>query len=120
MGNLPYKDFVKLLQISQLHVYLTYPFVLSWSLLEAIAIGACILGSDTTPLHEAITHGQTGELIDFFDVRELAQSTARLMRDGSLRSRYSQAAREFAIANYDLKTVCLPRQIQWAEGLAHL
>lgn len=120
LGNLPYEAFIKLLQVSQLHVYLTYPFVLSWSLLEAMAAGACILGSDTTPLHEAITHGQTGELVDFFDVQGLAESTARLMKDGSLRSFYSQAAREFAIKNYDLKTVCLPRQIQWAEGLADL
>src|SRR5690606_20099270 len=57
VGKLPYRDFVHLLQLSSVHVYLTYPFVLSWSLLEAMSIGCAIVASDTRPLHEAIRHG---------------------------------------------------------------
>lgn len=120
IGHLPYDAFIQLLQVSRLHIYLTYPFVLSWSLLEAMAVGACILGSDTKPLHEAITHKHTGELVDFFDSKALADATHQLITNDERRTMYSAAARQFAIENYDLKKVCLPKQVQWVESLADL
>jgi len=65
LGHVPYQQFVQLLQLSTVHVYLTYPFVLSWSLLEAMSVGCAIVASDTAPLREAILHDETGRLVDF-------------------------------------------------------
>ena len=117
LGNIPYQYFIPLLQLSTVHVYLTYPFVLSWSLLEAMSVGCAIVASDTQPLHEAIRHDETGRLVNFFDVRGLANEVCALMDDSAARQRLGANARTFAQANYDLKTVCLPRQLAWVEGL---
>jgi glycosyltransferase involved in cell wall biosynthesis len=113
LGTIDYPRFINLLQVSRVHVYLTYPFVLSWSLLEAMSCGCSIVASDTQPLHEAIKHDETGLLVDFFDHDALADSVTRLLDDEDTRVRLGKAAREFAIENYDLKSVCLPKQIQW-------
>lgn len=118
VGKLPYKDFVHLLQLSSVHVYLTYPFVLSWSLLEAMSIGCAIVASDTQPLHEAIRHDETGRLVNFFDIHGIADEVVRLLESPDERARLGKNAREFAIANYDLKTVCLPRLLEWVKTLA--
>jgi glycosyltransferase involved in cell wall biosynthesis len=119
LGNLPYHLFISLLQISTVHVYLTYPFVLSWSLLEAMSIGCAIVASNTQPLHEAICHGKTGRLVDFFDVAGLANEVCELLDDPKSRAQLGINARLFAQENYDLRTVCLPQQIKWVEGLQH-
>ena len=117
VGTIPYNQFITMLQLSTLHVYLTYPFVLSWSLLEAMSVGCAIVASDTQPLHEAIQHDQTGRLVNFFDVSKLTNEVCALLDDPKSRARLGKNAREFAKANYDLKTVCLPRQLQWVQGL---
>ncbi|MBM5799061.1 MAG: glycosyltransferase, partial [Cyanobacteria bacterium K_Offshore_0m_m2_072] len=117
LGNIPYQYFIPLLQLSTVHVYLTYPFVLSWSLLEAMSVGCAIVASDTQPLHEAIRHDETGRLVDFFDGAVLANEVCALLDDPAARQRLGQNARQFAQANYDLQTVCLPRQLAWVEGL---
>lgn len=117
LGNIPYQYFIPLLQLSTVHVYLTYPFVLSWSLLEAMSAGCTIVASDTQPLHEAIKHDETGRLVNFFDVAGLTNEVCALLDDPAARQRLGANARAFAQANYDLKTVCLPRQLQWVEGL---
>ena len=117
LGNVPYQYFVPLLQLSTVHVYLTYPFVLSWSLLEAMSAGCAIVASDTQPLHEAITHGETGRLVDFFDAPALAREVCSLLGDGPARQRLGTKARQFAQRNYDLQSVCLPRQLQWVQDL---
>lgn len=116
LGTIDYARFINLLQVSRAHVYLTYPFVLSWSLLEAMSVGCSIVASDTQPLHEAIKHNETGLLVDFFDHSALADSVTRLLDDEDTRVRLGKAAREFAIENYDLKSVCLPMQLQWVEA----
>ncbi|MBF0573579.1 MAG: glycosyltransferase family 4 protein [Desulfamplus sp.] len=113
LGNIPYEHFIPLLQLSTVHVYLTYPFVLSWSLLEAMSAGCAIVASNTKPLHEAIFHEKTGELVDFFDVDGLADSVCNLLDDPYKRVRIGSNARAFAKANYDLKTICLPGQLDW-------
>jgi len=117
LGNLPYQQFIPLLQLSTVHVYLTYPFVLSWSLLEAMSAGCAIVASDTAPLREAIEHDKTGCLVDFFDAQQLAEQVSALLANADQRQRLGNAARHFAQANYDLKTQCLPKQISWVEQL---
>jgi glycosyltransferase involved in cell wall biosynthesis len=117
LGHVSYQHFIPLLQLSTVHVYLTYPFVLSWSLLEAMSAGCAIVASDTQPLHEAITHNETGRLVNFFDAQALASQVCDLLDKPEERQRLGANARVFAQQNYDLKTVCLPKQLAWVEGL---
>lgn len=117
LGKVPYSHFVTLLQLSRVHVYLTYPFVLSWSLLEAMSVGCAIVGSDTAPVREVIAHNQTGRLVDFFDKQALSNEVCDLLDDAITRQKLGHAARENAIAHYDLKTVCLPAQLSWIDRL---
>lgn len=119
LGNIAYQHFIPLLQLSRVHVYLTYPFVLSWSLLEAMSAGCAIVASDTQPVREAIVHDQTGRLTDFFDVGQLTDEVCGLLADSAARERLGAAARRFAQEHYDLETVCLPAQLQWVESLAN-
>jgi glycosyltransferase involved in cell wall biosynthesis len=118
LGNIPYEYFIPLLQLSTVHVYLTYPFVLSWSLLEAMSVGCAIVASDTQPLLEAISHDSTGRLVNFFDPQALAVEVCELLDNSAERARLGANAREFAKANYDLNTICLPKQLAWVRRLA--
>jgi glycosyltransferase involved in cell wall biosynthesis len=116
MGKVPYPQFVSLMQVSRAHAYLTYPFVLSWSMIEAMAAGCHIVGSATRPVQEALEHGKTGTLVDFFDVAgwsaALTEALAHPERFAPLRI----AARQRAIARYDLQSHCLPKMIDFVEG----
>ena len=118
IGKLPYTRFAALLAVSRVHVYLTYPFVLSWSLLEAMSTGAAIVASDTAPVREAITDGETGRLVDFFDRDALVTEIAALLDDDAARAALGRAARAHVTARYDLETVCLPAQLAWIDRLA--
>ena len=117
LGNIPYENFIPLLQLSMVHVYLTYPFVLSWSLLEAMSVGCAIVASDTKPLHEAIKHNETGRMVDFFDTKALNKEICNLLDDPKARQVLGENARAFAMANYDLQKICLPRQLAWVNSL---
>jgi glycosyltransferase involved in cell wall biosynthesis len=119
VGYIDYKHFIPLLQLSTVHVYLTYPFVLSWSLLEAMSCGCAIVASDTAPLREAIVDDHTGLLTDFFDAKQLSNQVVRLLENPDLRDRLGKAARAFAVENYDLKTVCLPKMLSYIKTLAN-
>ena len=109
MGRVPYTDFLSLLQVSSAHVYLTYPFVLSWSMLEAMAAGAFVIGSSTPPVEEVIRDGENGWLVDFFDIEamsgRLSEALAKRRDVGALRL----AARETVETKYALKD-CLRQQ----------
>jgi len=112
VGKLPYADYLSLLQISSLHVYLTYPFVLSWSLLEAMSVGCQILASTTPPVTEMMVDRETGFLIDFFDHRNLAAKAIDLMQgDGSPDVRLN--ARNFVCKNMDYQSVIRRRWLDW-------
>ena len=117
LGHVSYQHFIPLLQLSKVHVYLTYPFVLSWSLLEAMSAGCAIVASDTQPLHEAIKHNETGRLVNFFDHQALAQQVCDLLDQPKERQRLGANARAFAQQHYDLHRVCLPTQLAWVESL---
>lgn len=119
LGQVPYPQFIALLQLSRVHIYLTYPYVLSWSLLEAMSAGCTIVASNTPPLKEAIIDGQTGRLVDFFDTAALANTVCELLDNAQEAQRLGQNARVFAQENYDLQSVCLPKQLAWVKGLVN-
>ena len=116
-GRIPYKSFVALMQITRVHVYLTYPFVLSWSLLEAMSAGAAVVASDTPPLREVIVDGENGRLFPFFDRGALVDRVCELLVDHGQRQALGHAAREHVRAHYDLSRICLPRQLEWIDQL---
>ena len=111
VGKIPYPAFLHLLQLATVHTYLTYPFVLSWSLLEAMACEAAIVASDVAPVREVMSDGETGRLVDFFDGGALVDRICELLDDPAQRQRLGSAARELVIDRYDLKSRCLPQQL---------
>jgi glycosyltransferase involved in cell wall biosynthesis len=118
VGNLTFRQYLTVLQLSAVHVYLTYPFVLSWSLLEALATGCHVIGSRTPPVEEVIVDGQNGELVDFFDTDGLADRICAGLRDGADQRRLRMAARDSICRRYDLRTICLPAQLALLQHLA--
>lgn len=113
LGRLPYAKYLRALQVSSLHVYLTYPFVLSWSMLEAMSAGCLVLGSATAPVQEVIRDGENGYLTDFFDASTLAQRAADLLASRHELAAVRRAARETIRAAYDLEAICLPRLLEF-------
>ena len=79
VGQIPYPDLIKMLQVSAAHIYLTYPFVLSWSSMEAMACGCAMVASDTPPVREVIQDGHNGYLVDFFDPQALADKLCEML-----------------------------------------
>ncbi|MXQ12752.1 glycosyltransferase [Microvirga makkahensis] len=114
VGNLPYDQFVRVLQISSAHVYMTYPFVLSWSSIEAMALECRIVASDTAPVREIVTDGVNGRLFPFFDHKALAERVRETLAEKEKSAAMAKEARRIAVERYDYETVCLP---QWREFL---
>ena len=109
LGMLEYGEYLKLLQVSSVHVYLTYPFVLSWSFIEALASGCLIIGSATAPVLEVLRDGHNGLAVDFFKVRQLANRIEAALAEPENMQALRRAARATAIAQFDLKRLLLPR-----------
>lgn len=107
MGHLPYTDYLRALQISSAHVYLTYPFVLSWSLLEAMSAGCLVIGSDTAPVRELL-NDDNGIVVPFFDHARLADTVVEALADPERHQARRAAARATIRDRYDLATTCLP------------
>lgn len=120
VGTLSRFQFTQVLQISSVHVYLTYPFVLSWSLLEAMSVECAIVASDTAPVQEFIQHDKTGVLTPFFDQKQLVDNISLLLDNPEKRAEMGKAAREEILRKYDLKTVCLPNMLDWVEALGRV
>jgi glycosyltransferase involved in cell wall biosynthesis len=122
LGHLPYQQYLTVLQISTVHVYLTYPFVLSWSLVEAMAAGCLVIGSRSAPVEEVICDGENGQLVDFFDVEGLGNRIANaLAGDGDgVNDSIRAAARQTVIARYELNSVCLPAYLNLLRSLLQI
>ena len=116
LGRVPYADYLRILQISACHVYLTYPFVLSWSCLEAMSAGCLVVGSRTAPVEEVITHGQTGWLVDFFDHAALAAQVVEVLATREALGGVRESARQRVVERYDLASNCLPRLVELIVG----
>ena len=117
VGRVAYADYLRLLQVSTCHAYLTYPFVLSWSCIEALAAGCRVAGSATPPVREVIAPGHNGLLFDFFDVPGLARTVSDVLQDPRAYDPLAETAVREAQAKYDLETACKPRQVQWLAAL---
>ena len=118
VGNLDHIRYLQVLQKSWVHVYLTIPFVLSWSMLEAMSCGCALVGSSTAPVQEVIQHNENGLLTDFFDPEALAQNTGALLNNRTQAQRLGRAARATIEQKYSLKK-CLPRQLALMELVAN-
>lgn len=111
LGLISYQNLQKVYQISAAHVYLSFPYVLSWSMLEAMSCGALVIGSETDPVKEIIEHGNTGLLVPFTDARALASAMFTAIKTPAIFSEVRARAREHIKDNYDLKK-CLSQQIE--------
>lgn len=111
LGKVPYAVFLKILQVSRVHVYLTYPFVLSWSMLEAMSAGCMVVGSRTAPVEEVIRDGENGLLVDFFRPAEIAERVVAALAEPERFAELRARARQTVVEGYDLKRICLPEQL---------
>jgi glycosyltransferase involved in cell wall biosynthesis len=114
-GYLPYEDYLRALQISSAHVYLTYPFVLSWSLLEAMSAGCLVIGSDTAPVREVLGN-ENGILVPFFDTGQLADRIIDALAHRERFRKLRAAARQTILDKYDLAQTCLPALVNLVRG----
>jgi glycosyltransferase involved in cell wall biosynthesis len=113
-GRIPPEDLSKLLAATDLHIYLTVPFVLSWSMMNAMSCGAVVLGSATPPVMEMIREGENGLLTDFFDVEGFAIKAVKVLRDPAAFRPLGAAAERTIEEKYSLEAV-LPAMLKMYE-----
>lgn len=111
-GRLPYSQYLKVLRASSVHVYLTRPFVLSWSVLEAMSAGCLVVASNTPPVTEVIQDGVNGVLVDFFSPQEIAARIEEALENPDRMLHLRMMARKTILDKYDLATL-LPRHLEW-------
>ena len=114
---LPYDEYLQVLQASSVHIYLTRPFVLSWSMLEALATGCLIVASDTAPVTEVIEDGINGLLVNFFDPQQISDRVIEALDNPEKMSTIRTKARETILESYDLANL-LPQHLQWVKESA--
>lgn len=103
LGRVPYQTYLNALQISSAHVYLTVPFVLSWSALEAMAAGCLVIGSDTAPVKEVIEHGKNGLLVNYFSPSSIADAVDEALNHPDRMKPLRAAARAYVCERYHVK-----------------
>ncbi|TCV82366.1 glycosyltransferase [Sulfurirhabdus autotrophica] len=103
LGKIPYAHYLALLQVSTAHIYLTVPFVLSWSMLEAMAAGCLVIGSDTAPVREVLQHGKNGLLVDFFSPQQIADAVDEVLGHPDRMHSIRQAARQTIVEQYEVQ-----------------
>lgn len=116
-GHIPYAFYLKIIQSSSAHVYLTYPFVLSWSMLEAMSAGCLVLASNTPPVTEVVKDGYNGLLFDFFSPHEIADKVNYALGHQGEMAQIRQNARETILKKYNLRDL-LPKQVRLLKELA--
>jgi glycosyltransferase involved in cell wall biosynthesis len=116
-GQVSYKFYLNVLQISSAHVYLTYPFVLSWSFLEAMACGCAIIGSDTPPVLEVIKDNENGLIVDFFSPTAIADRVDQILDQPDKMQHIRSGARNTAVTQFDFRNVMLPRWLSMMDDL---
>ena len=116
---LPYDEYLQVLQASSVHIYLTRPFVLSWSMLEALATGCLIVGSDTAPVTEVIENNVNGLLVNFFNPVQICDRVIEALDNPQKMAAIRDRARETILEGYDL-TKLLPQHLQWIKNAAKL
>ena len=118
LGKVPYLTFLQILQVSTAHVYLTVPFVLSWSTLEAMAAGCLIVGSRTPPVQEVMQDGVNGLLVDFLSPTAIANRIIEALENQDQFKKLREQARQTVIDRFDLRTVCMPQHLALINTLA--
>lgn len=116
VGKLPFGEYIKLLQVSSAHVYLTYPFILSWSILEAMACECYIVASDTKPVIEIIKDNQNGFLVDFFDINKIVEKVEYVLKNPEKAAEIGKNARKTILKKYELKD-CLAKQMEYIQEI---
>ena len=116
LGPLPYEQYLGVLRASQAHIYLTVPFVLSWSMLEAMSAGCAVIGSDTPPVTEVIQDGQNGLICDFYSPEQLAKRVNEVLDHPDRMQDMRKAARQTVLDRYALNTL-IGRHVQLIEDL---
>jgi glycosyltransferase involved in cell wall biosynthesis len=119
LGQVPYQTYINVLQVSTVHVHLTYPFVLSWSFLEAMSAGCLVIGSSTAPVMEVLRDGENGLAVDFFAIDQLCDLVEEALNHPDRMRSLRDAARATAIRDFDLRTVTLPRWEALLDTLAN-
>jgi glycosyltransferase involved in cell wall biosynthesis len=114
LGLLPPTQLAQLFSLTDLHIYLTVPFVLSWSLMDALACGTTILASNTAPVQEMIEHGKNGLLADFFDTEAMADMASHVLDHPEQYEHLGKVGTEMIRSRYSLD-VCLPKMLQLYE-----
>jgi glycosyltransferase involved in cell wall biosynthesis len=114
-GSLPYPQYLAALQVSAAHVYLTYPFVLSWSLLEAMSAGCAVIASDTPPVAEVID-ADNGLMVPFFDVAALAERVIEVLANPRRFRPMREKARQLMVEKYDAERICIPKMMALVRG----
>lgn len=117
-GSLPYGQYLQVIQASSVHVYLTRPFVLSWSMIEAMSTGCLIIGSDTAPVTEIIQDGDNGLLVDFFYPKKIADRIDQVLDHPTRMANIRTEARKTVLERYALADL-LPQQIQLIKDVAN-
>lgn len=117
LGNIPPADLGRLLALTDLHIYLTVPFVLSWSMMDAMSCGAVVLGSDTPPVREMITDGRNGLLANLFDVQGIAARAVAALRDTGAFRPLGRAAEQMIIDRYSVEAT-LPQMVELYQQVA--
>jgi glycosyltransferase involved in cell wall biosynthesis len=117
VGTVAYDDLMRIFQLSAAHIYLTYPFVLSWSMLEAMACGVPLIASRTVPVQEVVTHEQHGLLADFFSPEDVAAQVMRMLDAPEFAAACGKEAREIVARRYDLQKL-LPLHMQLVRDVA--
>ncbi len=111
-GLLPYHEYLQVLQASSVHIYLTRPFVLSWSMLEAMSTGCLIVASQTAPVQELIQDGVNGLLVDFFNTQQIAERVIEALDNPEQMDAIRRRARETIVESYDLRKL-LVQHLDW-------